>query len=63
MVIGKSENISKMEDPIIKISSLLNEVAEHLKSGTNSDRKAAATKLNRIASIAATLAFTVKSKL
>lgn len=63
MAIDKLENISKMEEPITKLSSLLNEVSEHLKSGTNSDRKAAATKLNRIASIAATLAFTVKTNL
>jgi len=51
-----------MDSKIITIQGLLQEVAEHLKSGTQQDRKTAAAKLHRIAGIASTLAFTINAK-
>jgi hypothetical protein len=37
-------------------------IAEHLKTGTNPDKRAAALKLNRLAAIATTLASTIKAR-
>jgi hypothetical protein len=50
-----------MQD-VAEIGSLLQQVAEHLKSGKRPDVTAAAAKLNRIAAIATTLAFTIKAR-
>lgn len=42
------------------INNLLREVATHLEAGTKGDKRAAFTKLQSIASIASTLAYTIK---
>ena len=49
-----------MNESIATIDRLLREVVEHLKSGTKADKAAAVSKLQRISSIASTMAFTVK---
>ena len=46
-------------DSLRQIESLLKEVAELLQSPTKASRRAAAQKLERIAAIATTLAFTI----
>lgn len=49
-----------MNDGISSIDLLLHEVVTHLKTGTKADKTAAFDKLQRIASIASTLALTLK---
>ena len=49
-----------MNESITTLNELLHEVAAHLKAGTPVDKRAAFDKLQRMASIASTLAFTVK---
>ncbi len=51
-----------MDDGLTTIQRLLREVAEHLKAATKADRRAAVAKLQRIASISQTLAFTIDAK-
>jgi len=46
-------------DSLTVLDGLMREVAELLRSPTRASRRAAALKLERIAAIAATLAFTV----
>ncbi len=46
-------------DSIVLLEGLIRDVEEHLKSPTKANRRAAALKLERIAAIASTLAFTV----
>jgi hypothetical protein len=50
-----------MNESIAKLDSLLRDVVDHLKAGTKPDRRAAALKLDRLAAVATTLAFTIKS--
>jgi hypothetical protein len=50
-----------MNEGIGEISRLLNEVAEHLKTGTTADARKAIAKLERIAALASTLALTLKA--
>lgn len=49
-----------MNESINSIGRLLQEVTEHLKAGTKADKSAAYEKLQSIAAVASTLAFTVK---
>ena len=48
-------------DSLRQIEELLQHVAEHLKSGTKAERRAAVQKLERISAIATTLAFTLQT--
>lgn len=50
-----------MNESITKLDSLLRDVIVHLKAGTKPDRRAAVVKLDRLAAVATTLAFTIKS--
>ena len=50
-----------MNESISEIQRLLGEVAEHLRTGTAADTRKAVAKLERIASLASTLALTVKA--
>ena len=49
-----------MNDSINTINRLLQEVVAHLQAGTKGDKIAAYEKLQHIAAIASTLAFTIK---
>ena len=51
-----------MEQHFVSIQILLREVSDHLKSGTKTDRKTAATKLKRISEITSTLALTIDAR-
>jgi hypothetical protein len=51
-----------MNESISEIQRLLQEVADHLKSGAKTDTRKAATKLQRIAALASTLAFTIQAQ-
>lgn len=46
-----------------EMQQLLQEIAEHLKSGTKPERRMATVKLRRIAAIATTLGFTIQPRL
>jgi hypothetical protein len=50
-----------MNESITMLDNLLRDVVEHLKAGTRPDRRAAVLKLERLAAVATTLAFTIKS--
>jgi hypothetical protein len=50
-----------MNESITMLDNLLRDVVEHLKAGTKPDRRAAVLKLERLAAVATTLAFTIKS--
>jgi len=50
-----------MNESISEIPRLLQEVADHLRTGTPADARKAAAKLERIAALASTLALTVKT--
>ena len=50
-----------MNEGISEIQRLLQEIADHLKSGTKTDTRKAVTKLERIAALASTLAFTIQA--
>jgi hypothetical protein len=50
-----------MNESIAQLDSLLRAVVDHLKAGTKPDRRAAVLKLDRLAAVATTLAFTIKS--
>ena len=45
-----------------EIQDLLKAVAEHLKADTKADKRKAIGKLERIAAVASTLAFTIKAR-
>jgi hypothetical protein len=47
-----------MNESISEIQRLLQEVADHLKSGTQTDTRKAVAKLERIAALASTFALT-----
>lgn len=51
-----------MNENITEIQRLLHEIVGHLKSGTKSDSREAATKLKRIAALASTLALTIEGR-
>ena len=50
-------------DSMKQIEGLLEAVAEHLKSPSKANRRAAALKLERIVAIASTMAFTIRTAL
>ena len=52
-----------MNESVNEIQRLLREAADHLKTGTSTDTRKAAAKLERIAALASTLALTVKTAL
>ena len=49
-----------MNESLTTMNQLLREVAAHLQAGTASDKSAAFAKLQQIATLATTLAFTIK---
>ena len=51
-----------MNESISEIQGLLQEIADHLKSGTKTDTRKAVTKLQRISAVASTLAFTIQAQ-
>jgi hypothetical protein len=51
-----------MDETFQSIQHMLAEIAEHLNAGTQADRSAAVLKLHRVASVATTLAFTIKPR-
>jgi len=51
-----------MNDSIGEIQRLLQEIADHLNSGTKTDTRKAVTKLDRIAALASTLALTIRTR-
>jgi hypothetical protein len=51
-----------MNESISEIQRLLQEIADHLKSGTKTDTRKVVTKLQRIAALASTLAFTIQAQ-
>jgi hypothetical protein len=50
-----------MDTGIGAMHELLDEVAQHMRSARKSDKTAAVAKLNRIAALATTLAFTIQA--
>jgi hypothetical protein len=50
-----------MNESISEIHRLLQEIAGHLKAGTTTDMRKAVAKLERIATLASTLALTIKA--
>lgn len=50
-----------MNGSISEIQQLLQEIADHLNSGTTTDTRKAVTKLERIAALASTLALTIRA--
>jgi hypothetical protein len=50
-----------MNESIAKLDDLLRDIVEHLKAGTKLDRRAAVVKLDSLAAVATTLAFTIKA--
>jgi hypothetical protein len=50
-----------MNESISEIQRLLQEVADHLRTGTPANTRKAAAKLKRIAALASTLALTVET--
>ena len=53
---------SNMNESISEIQRLLQEIADHLKSGTQTDTRKAVAKLQRIAALASTLALTIRAR-
>jgi hypothetical protein len=51
-----------LNESISNIQRLLQEIADHLKSGTKTDTRMAVTKLQRIAALASTLALTIQAQ-
>jgi hypothetical protein len=51
-----------MNESINEIQRLLQEIADHLKSGTQTDTRKAVAKLERIAALASTLALTIRAR-
>lgn len=47
---------------LAELQLLLSEIASHVKSGSKSDKRQAAEKLQRLASIATTLGFTIRPR-
>ena len=47
---------------LAEIQKCLQEVAEHLKAGTKSEKRVAVRKLQRIAAIATTLSLTIETR-
>jgi hypothetical protein len=58
-MVGQEQH--SMNESIAQIDSLLRDVVDHLRAGTKPDRRAAVLKLDRLAAVATTLAFTIKS--
>ena len=56
----RRQDVGGMNESISKISILLQEVAGHIAGGKAADARFAFDKLQRISSLATTLAFTVK---
>jgi hypothetical protein len=57
---GITPNVAHMNQSISEIQRLLQQIADHLKSGTKMDTRKAVTKLQRIAALASTLALTIR---
>jgi hypothetical protein len=53
---------TNMNESISEIQRLLQEVADHLKSGTQTDTRKAVAKLERIAALALTFALTIRAR-
>ena len=51
-----------MNESISEIQRLLQEIVDHLKAGTKTDMRKAVTKLERMATLASTLAFTIQAQ-
>ena len=51
-----------MNESMSEIQRLLQEIADHLKSGTKTDTRKAVAKLERIAALASTLALTIRAR-
>ena len=51
-----------MNDSIGEIQRLLQEIADHLTSGTKTDTRKAVAKLEQIAALASTLALTIQAR-
>ncbi len=51
-----------MNDSIGEIQRLLQEIADHLTGGTKMDARKAVAKLERIAALASTWAFTIQAR-
>ena len=51
-----------MNDSIGEMQRLLQEIADHLTSGTKTDTRKAVAKLERIAALASTLALTIHAR-
>ena len=49
-----------MNESISDIQRLLQEIADHLKSGTNPEKRKAVTKLQRIVAVASTVVLTLQ---
>ena len=54
-------NDAHMNESISEIQRLLQEIAGHLKASTTTDTRKAVAKLQRIAGLASTLAFTIQA--
>ena len=53
---------TNMNESISEIQRLLQEIADHLTSGTKTDTRKAVAKLERIAALASTLALTIHAR-
>lgn len=53
---------TNMNESISEIQRLLQEIADHLKSGTQTDTRKAVAKLERIAALASTFALTIRAR-
>jgi hypothetical protein len=51
-----------MNESIVEMERLLKEVTSHLQAGTNADKRKAAAKLERMGSLASTLALMLKTQ-
>lgn len=51
-----------MNESIVEIQRLLKEIISHLQAGTNADKRKAAAELERMASLASTLALMLKTQ-
>jgi hypothetical protein len=51
-----------MNESLSEIQRLLRETADHLNSGTKNDSRKAVMKLQRIAALASTMAFTIQAQ-
>jgi len=59
---GSPLNDGHMNESVSEIQRLLQEIADHTKSGTKTDTRKAVAKLERIAALASTLALTIQAR-